>query len=187
MARFAVAVATVLLHTLLGMVCAMPGPGAPGRGPSGGPRLQCPGCSKGFKTHRAVRIHQNAVGPPCSLASREPKASGWSGSGPSAAGRVEDLSGQRVRLPGLDSNSDSGRSSSSSRIEQDHRGGVQAAGQEEPAAEPEEPAPTDLAEPLPLVTIHAYTYTTYIYIHILTLHTIHSITYNYIQIHIDTY
>ena len=183
MARFAVAVATVLLHTLLGMVCAMPGPGAPGRGPSGGPRLQCPGCSKGFKTHRAVRIHQNAVGPPCSLASREPKASGWSGSGPSAAGLVEDLSGQRVRLPGLDSDSDSGRSRSSSRIYQDLRGGIQAAGQEEPAAEPEELAPADLAEPLPDVRIHAYTYTTYttyIYIHIHTLHTIHTNTYRYI-------
>ncbi len=33
MARHAVAMATVLLHTLLGMVCAMPGPGAPSHRP----------------------------------------------------------------------------------------------------------------------------------------------------------
>ncbi len=97
------------------------------------------------------------------------------------------MSGQRVRLPGLDSDSDSGRSRSSSRIYQDLRGGIQAAGQEEPAAEPEELAPADLAEPLPDVRIHAYTYTTCIYIHIHTYTYPTYNTYRYIQIHIYTY
>ena len=131
MARHAVAVAfTVLLHALLGLVSAMPGPGAPSR--SGGPRLQCPHCFRDFKTHACFRQHQAAMAHDegktgCGRGVLQPMSSGWSGGGARAAGTVADLSGQLEagRLPGLtDSDSDSsGRGGHGRRImDQDGRG-----------------------------------------------------------------
>jgi hypothetical protein len=58
-ARHAVAVSLmVLIHALLGLasVSAMPWPGAPSR--SGGLRLQCPHCIRGFKTDGCFRKYQ---------------------------------------------------------------------------------------------------------------------------------
>jgi hypothetical protein len=95
MARHAVAMTTVLLHTLMSMVCAMQGPGAPSQRPGGGPRLQCASCLMPFGSVKAVRTHQ-AMGPgyPCGSQRLAPVASGWSRRWPRAAGRVEDLSGR---------------------------------------------------------------------------------------------
>ena len=66
MARYSVALAAVLMHTLIGIVCAMPGmPGPPGSasGPGlSGRTIQCPSCGRHFKTHRAVRQHQAHMG-----------------------------------------------------------------------------------------------------------------------------
>ena len=93
MARHSVAVAAVLIHTLLGIVCAMPpGLGAPRAGPGRCIQVQCPGCNQGFKSHKAVRIHQNRMGPSseCFTDQRDPVPSAWSSRGGGhAAGRVE--------------------------------------------------------------------------------------------------
>ena len=90
MARHAVAVAfAVLIHALLGLVSAMPGPR------SAGPRLQCPNCFKPFLKHSHFRLHQASMAKTaCGRDVSQPMASGWSG-GARAAGNVEDLSGQR--------------------------------------------------------------------------------------------
>ena len=159
MARHAVVVATVILHTMLGMVCAMPGPGPPSPRHTRVQRLQCPSCNRPFKTHRAVRIPQMAMGPllPCASDLREPFASTWTGSGPRASGRLEEMGGQRVRLPGVsDSESDPERARSPRMMDE--------GGAESPLDMPEEPAGMD---PVPAVgnedrvkytQIHTYTY-----------------------------
>ena len=140
MARHAVAVAyTVLIHALLGLVSAMPGPPGPAA-PSGsaGPRLQCPHCFRGFKTHANFRNHQAAMsksaGPTgCGRDVPHPMSSGWFVGGPRTAGTVADLSGQRARLPGID-DSDSDSSGRGGRRQVDQDGG----GQDHPAAEDSE-------------------------------------------------
>jgi hypothetical protein len=142
MARHAVAVAyTVLIHALLGLVSAMlgpPGPAAPSG--SAGPRLQCPHCFRGFKTHANFRNHQadmsNSAGPTgCGRDVPHPMSSGWFVGGPRTAGTVADLSGQRetARLPGID-DSDSDSSGRGGRRQVDQDGG----GQDHPAAEDSE-------------------------------------------------
>ena len=140
MARHAVAVAyTVLIHALLGLVSAMPGPPGPAA-PSGsaGPRLQCPHCFRAFKTHANFRNHQaamsNSAGPTgCGRDVPHPMSSGWFVGGPRTAGTVADLSGQRARLPGID-DSDSDSSGRGGRRQVDQDGG----GQDHPAAEDSE-------------------------------------------------
>ena len=146
MARPAVVVLTVVLHILLGKVYAMPGPGPPSRRSVGGPRLQCASCLLPFGTARAVRIHQAAMGPssPCGSQRLAPVTSSWSGRGPRAAGRVEDLSGPRGRLSGVsdpDSDIDGGRSPR--RMEEDLHGGPAGAQEEDPVHEQEDRAPPE--------------------------------------------
>ena len=128
MARHAVAVAcTVLIHALLGLVGAMPGPAAPSRG--AGPRLQCPTCLKGFSTDANFRRHQAAMAKSdprgCGRYAENAMPSGWSG-GSRPAGTVADLSGQRqaARLPGID-DSDSDSSGGGGRRQMDQDGGDQ--------------------------------------------------------------
>ena len=90
MARHSVALSAALMHTLIGIVCAMPaGPGAPSRGPGmAGRTISCPGCGLGFKTHRAVRQHQGhmAKTSKCFKDLRPPIPSAWSSGG--ARGRT---------------------------------------------------------------------------------------------------
>jgi hypothetical protein len=145
MARHAVAVAfTVLIHALLGLVSAMPGPAAPSRLGSAGPRrLQCPHCFKSFKTHANFRNHQAAMAnragtKGCGRDVPHPMSSGWAGGGPRAAGTVADLSGQREagRLPGID-DSDSDSSGRGGRRQVDQHGGGQEAGPAVPDSEEE--------------------------------------------------
>jgi len=186
MARRAVAMATVLLHTLLGMVCAMPGPVAPSRRSGGGPRLQCASCLLPFGSAKAVRIHQAAMGPasPCGSQRLPPVTSGWSGSGPRAAGRVEDLSGQRGPLScASDSESETNTARSSRGMEDDIAEQEDpVAEQEDPVAEQEDPAPAEPEEPMDQVKyLHIRTIHTYTYIYILNIH-IHTYTYTYIRI-----
>jgi hypothetical protein len=138
MARPAVVVVTVVLHILLGKVCAMPGPGSLSRRPgaSGGLRLQCASCLLPFGSTKAVRIHQAAMGPlsPCGSQRLAPFTSSWSCRGPRAVGRVEDLSGQGGRLSCVsDSDSDIHRDCSPRRMEEDLRS--------RPAGEQEDPVP----------------------------------------------
>ena len=121
MARHSVALSAALMHTLIGIVCAMPaGPGAPSRGPGmAGRTISCPGCGLGFKTHRAVRQHQGhmAKTSKCFKDLRPPIPSAWSSGGARAAGRVEDLS-RGGRLPGMtDSDTDSGGERSPRRMD----------------------------------------------------------------------
>ena len=135
MARHAVAVAfAVLIHALLGLVSAMPGPR------SAGPRLQCPNCFKPFLKHSHFRLHQASMAnTACGRDVSQPMASGWSG-GARAAGNVEDLSGQRRagqagRLPGID---DSDSDSSRLDMEQDRPGSPR---EEAGPAAPDSPGP----------------------------------------------
>jgi hypothetical protein len=145
MARHAVAVAfTVLIHALLGLVSAMPGPSRPGS--AGARRLQCPHCCRSFTTHANFRNHQaawaNRAGSKgCGRDVPHPMSSGWAGGGPRAAGTVADLSGQREarRLPGID-DSDSDRSGRAGRRQDDQHVGGQEAGPAVPDSEPEEEA-----------------------------------------------
>jgi hypothetical protein len=165
MARHAVAMATVLLHTLMGMVCAMPGPGAPSQRLGGGPRLQCASCLMPFGSLKAVRTHQAAMGPgsPCSSQRLAPVASAWSGRGPRAAGRVEELSGQRDRLSCVsDSDSETGSVRGPGRRDEDLGGGP-AGEQEDPVDEQEDLASADHQETMDQVQIRT---NTCIYIHI---------------------
>ena len=146
MARHAVAVAfTVLIHALLGLVSAMPGPAAPSRLGSAGPsRLQCPHCFRSFTTHANFRNHQAAMAnragtKGCGRDVPHPMSSGWAGGGPRAAGTVADLSGQRDRagrLPGID-DSDSDSSGRGGRRQVDQHGGGQEAGPAVPDSEEE--------------------------------------------------
>ena len=131
----AVAVAfKVLIHALLGLVSAMPGPAAPSRPMSAGARrLQCPHCFRAFTTHANFRNHQaamaNRAGPKgCGRDVPHPISSGWAGGGPRAAGTVADLSGQREagRLRGIyDSDSDSSGRGGHRQVDQ-HGGGQEA-------------------------------------------------------------
>ena len=184
MARHAVAVATVLFHSLLGLVCAMPGPGAPGQRPGGGPRLQCPSCLRPFRSARDVRIHKASMGPAslCGTDMRGPVTSGWSSRGPRAAGRVEDLSGRGFRLPGMsDTESDTDRARSPRRMHEDFGGGP-VGEHEDPAAEPEDPSAADPQEPQHQVQIHANRRNTRIFMHIHTIYIhIHTNTYRYVH------
>ena len=146
MARPAVVVLTVVLHILLGKVYAMPGPGSQSRRSGGGPRLQCANCLLPFGSAKAVRIHQAAMGPssPCGSQRLAPVTSTWSCRGPRAAGRVEDLSGQRGRLSSVsdpDSDIDGGRSPR--RMEEDLHGGPAGAQEENPVHEEEVRAPPE--------------------------------------------
>ncbi len=145
MARPAVVVVTVVLHILLGKVCAMPGPGSPSRRSGGGPRLRCASCLLPFGSAKAVRIHQAAMGPfsPCCSQRLAPVTSSWSCRGPRAVGRVEDLSGQRGRLYCVsDPDSDIDRDSSPRRMEEDLHGGP-AGEQDDPVPEQEDRVPAD--------------------------------------------
>ena len=179
MARHSVAVAAVLIHTLLGIVCAMPGLGAPRAGPGRCIQVQCPGCNQGFKSHKAVRIHQNRMGPSseCFADQRDPVPSAWSSRGGGrAAGRVEGPGGGGGRLPGLgdsDSESDPGRSQR--RTNQDDPA-APASDPVDPDADPaaEPPAADPPADPADFMEVY-----TCIYVHIQS--------YTYINVRIHAY
>jgi len=175
MSCHAMAVAYVLLlHALLGLVRAMPnGPQSPSQF-GARPRLQCPQCFRGFKSHSAFRQHQAQMlrfsdGSGSCADKEQPYHRGWSGRGPRASGRVQDLGRPDGRLSGFtDSDSESGRNDSPRRRDSDDGG---AANHQEPGpAEPDQ-APADAARapsPLQVYAIHA-------------IHTIHTI------IQTDTY
>ncbi len=138
MARHAVAVAfTVLIHALLGLVSAMPGPAAPSRpGSAGARRLQCPHCFRSFTTHANFRNHQAAMAnragsKGCGRDVPHPMSSGWAGGGPRAAGTVA-----AGRLPGID-DSDSDSSGRGGRRQVDQHGGGQEVGPAVPDSEPQ--------------------------------------------------
>jgi hypothetical protein len=135
----------------------MPGLGPPSRRPGGGGlRLQCASCLLPFGSAKAIRTHQAAMGPASLCCSQRlpPITSGWSGSGPRATGRVEDLNGQRVPLScASDSESESNTARSPRRMDEDIGGGP-AGEQEDPVAEqPEEPL-----HQVKYVQIRTYTY-----------------------------
>ena len=184
MARHTVAVAVaVLIHTLLRLVSAMPGPAAPSR--SVGPRLQCPHCHRSFKTHANFRTHQAAMAnrggqTGCGRDVPYPTSSGWS-SGSRAAGAVADLSGpggaqrEAARLAGID-DSDSDSSGRGGRRQVDHDGG----GQDHPAAADSEEEAGPAVPDAPAGDGGAGQVHTYQYL------VIHADTNTYIQIHADT-
>ena len=198
MARKAVAVAVLIFSVVL-LVCAMPPTQTGSMSPSPprarlalhGGRLQCPSCLKDFKSERALRQHRAALGrvgmgtqlAGCAGDTRQSLLSAWSGDGRGAAGRVRNLAGQSVHLPGMtDSESDGD--------ERDERVVLESGGQgDEPhdVVAPPLPVPDVVAPPLP-VQIHTYTYIirthTYIYIHIHTKY-VHIRTYTYIYRHGD--
>jgi len=198
MARHSVALSAALMHTLIGIVCAMPaGPGAPSRGPGmAGRTISCPGCGLGFKTHRAVRQHQGhmAKTSKCFKDLRPPIPSAWSSGGARAAGRAEDLS-RGGRLPGMtDSDTESSGERSPRRMDRDDqpaRAASPADSDSDPPAADPGPAdhPADPADEIQVkiqsytviyMLIHAYTCIyigiPYIYIHI------HTYTHKYIHV-----
>jgi hypothetical protein len=172
MPRYSVALAAVLMHTLIGIVCAMPGVGPPGSGLGlVGRTIQCPGCGRHFKTHRAVRQHQGrmAKSSQCYKDQRPPIPSGWASGGARAAGRAENLS-RGGRLPGMtDSDTDSNGARSPRQMDRDEQH-AQAAS---PAASDADPGPADpvdhpadpaddmqvkiLSNPIIYIYMHAYT------------------------------
>ena len=183
MARHAVAVAfTVLIHALLGLVSAMPGPAAPSRpGSAGARRLQCPHCFRAFTTHANFRNHQAAMAnragtKGCGRDVPHPISSGWAGGGPRAAGTVADLSGQREagRLRGIyDSDSDSSGRGGHRQVDQ-HGGGQEAgpavpdSDEEAGRAVPDSPAGDGGAEQVyTCIYLHIHA-NKYVYLHILT-------------------
>jgi hypothetical protein len=84
---------------------------------------------------------------PCGSQRLAPVTSTWSGRGPRAAGRVEDLSGQRGRFSCVsDPDSDIDGGSSPRRMEEDLHGGP-AGEQEDPVPEQEDRAPPDHEAP----------------------------------------
>ena len=171
MARYSVALAAVLMHTLIGIVCAMPGmPGPPGSGPArSGRTIQCPSCGRHFKTHRAVRQHQAHMGKTskCYTDLRPPIPSGWAGGGARAAGRAENLS-RGGRLPGMmDSDTDSNGARSPRQMDRDEKPSPAAAsdsdsdgnpGPAEPFAHPADPADDMQVKYCHIHHIHLYTY-----------------------------
>ena len=174
----------LLLHALMGLVSAMPhGPLAPSQ--SGvRPRLQCPQCFRGFKSHSAFRQHRAQMlrfsdGSGSCADHDQPHHMGWSGRGPRASGRVQDLGRPDGQLPGFtDSDSDSGRNDSPRRINPVDGG---AADHQEPAEPDQAPADVRAPSPLRVYTIHTIQ-TEYIqYIHI------HDIQSKYMRIHTYTY
>ena len=185
MARHSVALAAVLMHTLLGIVCAMPGLGAPSSGPGLAARLgrtiACPGCGRHFKTHRAVRQHQARMekSSKCYKDLRPPIPSAWSGGGARAAGRAEDLS-RGGRLPGMtDSDTDSAGARSPRRmdpVDQPARAASPLAADSDPADPGPVDYPADPADPADAMQVQIQSYT-YIYM------CIHMYTYTYKPIH----
>ena len=118
----------LLLHALLGLVRAMPnGPQSPSQY-GARPRLQCPQCFRGFKSHSAFRQHQAQMlrfsdGSGSCADQEQPHHRGWSGRGPRASGRVLDLGRPDGRLPGFsDSDAESGRNNSPRRMDLDDGG-----------------------------------------------------------------
>jgi hypothetical protein len=185
MPRYSVALAVVLMHTLIGIVCAMPGMGPPGSGPGlAGRTIQCPGCGRHFKTHRAVRQHQArmAKSSKCYKDLRPPIPSGWASGGARAAGRAENLS-RGGRLPGMtDSDTGSNGARSPRQMDPDEQPLPAAALDSDVNPGPADPfdQPADPADEMQ-VKILSYTSYTFIYIHINTY------KYIYIQIHTYTY
>ena len=183
MARHSVALAAVLMHTLLGIVCAMPWLGAPSSGPGLAARLgrtiACPGCGRHFKTHRAVRQHQARMekSSKCYKDLRPPIPSAWSGGGARAAGRAEDLS-RGGRLPGMtDSDTDSAGARSPRRMDPvDQPARAASPADSDPADPGPAEHPGDPADPADVMQVQILSYT-YIYNHI------HGYTYIYKHIH----
>ena len=165
MARKAFACA-VLIYSVGLLVCAMPPTQAGSMSPPRarlalhGGRLQCPSCLKDFKSERALRQHCAALGrvgrvtPPtgCAADTRQSLLSAWSCEGRGASGRVRNLAGQSVHLPGMtDSESDGD--------ERDERVVLESGGQgDEPhdVVAPPLPVPDVVVPPLP-VQIHIRT------------------------------
>ena len=183
MARHSVALAAVLMHTLLGIVCAMPGLGAPSSGPGLaaqlGRTIACPCCGRHFKTHRAVRQHQARMekSSKCYKDLRPPIPSAWSGGGARAAGRAEDLS-RGGRLPGMtDSDTDSAGARSPRRMDPvDQPARAASPADSDPADPGPADHPADPADPADAMQVQIQSYT-YIYMHI------HVYTYTYKHIH----
>ena len=160
----------LLLHALLGLVRAMPnGPQSPSQF-GARPRLQCPQCFRGFKSHSAFRQHQAQMlrfsdGSGSCADQEQPHHRGWSGRGPRASGRVQDLGRPEGRLTGFsDSDAESGRNDSPRRMDSDDGGAGGAADHQGPA-EPEQ-APADAARPPSPPQVHS-------------IHTIQTDTYKY--------
>ena len=123
----------------------------------------------------------------------QPHHRGWSGRGPRASGRVQDLGRPEGRLTGFsDSDAESGRNDSPRRMDSDDGGAGGAADHQGPA-EPEQ-APADAARPPSPPQVHVIhtIQTQYIrYIHIYKqIHTIQTLyiqnTYIYMQILTNT-
>ncbi len=155
---------------------------APGSGPGlAGRTIQCPGCGRHFKTHHAVRQHQDrmAKSSKCYKDLRPPIPSGWASGCARAAGRAENLS-RGGRLSGMtDSDTDSNGARSPRRMDRDEQP-AQAASPADSDANPRQADPVDHpADPADDMQVKILSY---IIIYILSH--INADTSIYIEIHI---